>query len=266
VPSYSYVRKSLRDDRRAVLGWAAGVAVFVAIYASFWSQFEGDSAFAQSSVQSIPEGMRNALGWTDYATAAGYLNAVIFTLFAPLLVIMCAVVLGNRTVAVPEEAGTLDLLLANPVSRRRFLLERFAALTLGLAAVNAVALLVTILIVTGLDMGIPVGNLIAAWLGVFLLSLCFGAVALTAGSAVGRRGVVLATAGALAVGTYLIRALGIQAEAIRPLRWLSPFHYYLDADALRSGLNAGYLLVLAGIVVALVALAVVLFDRRDLGT
>jgi ABC-2 type transport system permease protein len=266
VPSVTYVRKSLRDDRRAVLGWSAGLAVYVSIYVGFWAQVRDDPGFAASSANSIPEGLRETLGWTDYATAAGYVDAVVFTLFAPLLLIMCAVVLGNRTIAAPEEAGRLDLLLANPVSRRRFLLERFAALAVGLAAVNAAAWLMTLLLVTGLDMGIPVGNVTAAWLGVYLLSLCFGTVAVAAGAAVGRRGIVLAAAGVLAVGTYLIRVLSAQAEAVRPLRWLSPFHYYLDADALRSGLNLGYLLVLAGIVVALVALAVVLFDRRDLGT
>jgi ABC-2 type transport system permease protein len=266
VPSATYVRKSLRDDRRAVLGWSAGLAVYVSIYVGFWAQVRDDPSFAASSANRLPEGLGEALGWTDYATATGYLDAVVFTLFAPLLLIMCAVVLGNRTIAAPEEAGRMDLLLANPVSRRRFLLERFTALALGLAAVNAAAWLMTLLLVTGLDMGIPAANVTAAWLGVYLLSLCFGTVALAAGAAVGRRGIVLATAGVLAVGTYLIRVLGMQAEAVRPLRWVSPFHYYLDADALRGGFSPGHLLALAGIVAGLVGLSVVLFDRRDLGT
>ncbi|GIJ46207.1 hypothetical protein Val02_30930 [Virgisporangium aliadipatigenens] len=35
------VRKTWRDDRRSVLRWAAGVAVFTSTYAGFDSQFQG---------------------------------------------------------------------------------------------------------------------------------------------------------------------------------------------------------------------------------
>ena len=46
-------------------------------------------------------------------------------------------------------------------------------------------------------------------------------------------------------------------------RW-TPFHYYLGSDPLVNGMHWGHGAILAGLVVALVALAVVFFDRRDL--
>jgi ABC-2 type transport system permease protein len=33
------VRKTWRDDRRAVIGWAVGVAAFTGIYTGFYTQF-----------------------------------------------------------------------------------------------------------------------------------------------------------------------------------------------------------------------------------
>jgi ABC-2 type transport system permease protein len=46
-------------------------------------------------------------------------------------------VTANRSTAADEETGYLDLLLAHPVSRTRFVLQRFAALATGAFALAA---------------------------------------------------------------------------------------------------------------------------------
>jgi ABC-2 type transport system permease protein len=46
-------------------------------------------------------------------------------------------------------------------------------------------------------------------------------------------------------------------------KW-SPFYYYLTSDPLINGMNWGHGAVLAGLALALVAIAAVLFNRRDL--
>ena len=46
----------------------------------------------------------------------------------PLLLLIAAIGAGARATAGEEERGTLDLLLANPISRRRLVLEKLAAL------------------------------------------------------------------------------------------------------------------------------------------
>jgi ABC-2 type transport system permease protein len=46
-------------------------------------------------------------------------------------------------------------------------------------------------------------------------------------------------------------------------KW-SPFYYYLTSDPLVNGMNWGHGAVLAGLAVALIAIAALLFNRRDL--
>ena len=46
-------------------------------------------------------------------------------------------------------------------------------------------------------------------------------------------------------------------------RW-SPFYYYLTSDPLMNGMRWGHGALLAGLTAGLIALSVVLFQRRDL--
>jgi ABC-2 type transport system permease protein len=113
-------------------------------------------------------------------------------------------------------------------------------------------------------MGIGTEPITAATLGLALLALGFGTVALAAGALTGRRGLVLGTTAALAVGAYLTYTVGGQVKGMDGLRKLSPFFYYLGGDPLRTGLDLGDLAVLATIPLALLAVGVWSLNRRDI--
>ena len=77
------------------------------------------------------------LGWV-IASGTGYWAAFIL---APLVLLIFAIGAGAGAVAGEEERGTLDLVLAHPVRRRDFVLQRFAALVGLIAALAGVLLL-----------------------------------------------------------------------------------------------------------------------------
>ena len=70
----------------------------------------------------------------------------------------------------------------------------------------------------------------------------------------------------LAGATYLVSSLAPVVSGVRPLRWASPFWYATGDNPLANGLAVGDAAVLVAASLALWALAVVLFDRRDLRT
>ncbi|MEV7011369.1 ABC transporter permease subunit [Streptosporangium sp. NPDC051022] len=261
------VSKSLRDYRRALIGWTIGVSAFLLLYLSVYSSIVSDpDLYNRAALAKYPGALRDLMGGLEnFTTGAGYLQVVAYQLFGPLLLIMCAVILGNRAIAQPEEAGTLELTLALPIDRRRLVLERHAALALGLLAVG----LVTFALVAGMaaahDMGVPFGNIAAAHAGLYLLMLLFGTTTVAVGAATGRKGLALAVTGVWAVGGYVVETLGRDVTAISWLRWLSPFHYYLDGKPVYQGLPLGDYGVLAGATIVLLLVAMLTFDRRDVG-
>ena len=256
------VRKTWRDDRRALLGWAVGLTAFTTLYEAFYPQFK---SAAQLKQDAMPQGMLDFLGGPDLVSPAGFLQATIFSVFGPLLVLMCAITMTAHTIARPEEDGSMELLLANPVSRRAFAGQRLAATGSAVTFVAALPLLLLLVIVPAVGMDIPLSKVAAAGAGLVALVWCFGGVAFLAGAATGSRASVLTVAGTLAVATYLINAIAGMLGGWHWLHWFSPFHYALGADPLHTGWHPAYLLLLVAVGVATTVAGVVVFDRRDVG-
>ncbi|WP_327010663.1 ABC transporter permease [Dactylosporangium sp. NBC_01737] len=256
------VRKTWRDDRRALIGWTAGVAAFTTVYTAFYASFQGAAQLKQDA---LPEGMLDFLGIADMASPAGYLQATVFSLIGPLLVLMCAVTLTARTIARPEEDGGMELLLAVPLSREAFAWQRLAAAGSAITAVAAMPWLVLLVVVPAIGMEIPLSNVSAASVALVALAWCFTGIAFLTGAATGRRGTVLAVVGALAVSMYIANAIGGMLDGWRWLRWFSPFHYFIGTDPLHTGWHVTELLVLVAVGAVTALIGVFLFDRRDVG-
>lgn len=257
--------KALRDGRRGLLGWSVGLAAVAAMYAAFYpSVTTPDMARAMAN---YPESVKRLFNMQDMTTPAGYLGASVFNLLGVILLVVFAISAGARAVAGDEEAGTLDLILAHPVSRSRLVLERFLALCVYTVVICAAMLAVLLALARPTKIApIGAGNLTAATAQLALLGLCFGALALAVGAATGRRGAVIATAAAVAVVAYFGNTLAPRVRGLGWLRRLSPFHYYLGNDPLRHGLDLGNCLVLLATTAVLAGLAVLAFARRDLAT
>jgi beta-exotoxin I transport system permease protein len=263
----SVLLKSLRDSRRALAWWSAGLVGLVAMIVSVYPSIR-DNPGLNKLIQDYPEALKGFIafgGEVDYASAAGYLGSELFSLMIPLLFLVAAIANGAGAIAGEEERGTLELLLANPVSRRRIVVEKSGALILELVALGAVLWLALWVATRLAGMDVSVVHLGAAVASALLLAFLFGGVALAFGAAVGRRSVAIGVSAALAVLSYFVNSLAPLVDAFDGVSGLSPFHHYAASDPLRHGLELDHVAFLAALGAATVAAAVVAFDRRDVG-
>lgn len=260
------LRRNLRDSGRALGWWALGVVGYVALITAVWPVVRDNPAL-KTLHETYPEAFKAFVsfgGEFDFSTAAGYLAAELFSLVVPLLLLIAAIGAGARAIAGEEEAHTLDLLLANPISRTRLVLEKLAVVVIELIVIAAVLwfALVVCSRIFGLEVSAP--HLLAAVVSAGLIAVAFGALAAAVGAATGRRVIAIAAGAALALASYLVNALSPLVPAIDRIRWLSPWYHYASSDALRQGIDVGHALVLVGIFAAAVLLAPLAFARRDL--
>jgi ABC-2 type transport system permease protein len=250
--------KTLFDQRRAQLWWAVGLLAVIAAYVAPYRRYLEQGMLNINT----DNAMYRAIGYDN--SPAGYLQGTLYGLTGALVIIMAAAATGARAIAGDEEAGTLDLLLAHPVSRTRLVLERFAALAATVALLGLVVWAATVAAVNLADMGIGADRIAVTTLGLVLLALGFGTAALAVGAVIGRRGLVLGVVAALAVGAYLAYTVGGQVQSLEAMGKLSPFYYYLGGDPLRTGVDLGHVAVLAAIPLVLLGVALWSLTRRDI--
>ncbi len=212
----------------------------------------------------LPEALLAAFGGGDMSTPEGWYQIETFGLMAPIAVMVTTVIIGGRALAGEEANRTMGLLLANPIRRSTVVLQKtfamiLAGLIVGIATFAGVA---GGSLVGGL--GMSIGNIAATSLLVTLLGLAFGAVALALSAATGRVPVAIYGAVGLALVFFLLNAFLPLSDRLAGWAKVSPFNYYLGSDPLVNGMHWGHGALLAGLAVALIALSVMLFQRRDL--
>lgn len=257
--------RALADTRRALVAWAACVALLALVLVSAYPAVRDQAAELTRFLDSYPDAMKAFFGLSgvDYATGAGYLQSEVFGLTAPLLLLVLAIGRGASAIAGEEERGTLDLLLATPVGRGQVVVEKAAAGALQVGAVAAVLWLGLAVGATAFGLGIGLWRLAAAVFLAALVAVVFGGVALAVGARTGRRGLAIGVATGLAVATYVLDSLAQIVAALQPWRWLSPFAYYREARPLAGGLAVREPAVLVLLAAAGLAGAVLAFRRRD---
>jgi ABC-2 type transport system permease protein len=258
--------KTMRDQRKALIGWAVGVGLLVLMYAAFYPSVKANASTFNAYLKSMPKALRNIFAAESFSTPSGYLQTELFSIMGPLLLTIFSIGAGARAIAGEEEGRTLDLLLAAPISRGRVAIEKFATIlgsALGLAAV-----LFVVEAAVGPAFGIHVGylGLAIACFSAALLSISFGSIAFAAGCWRGRRATAIAVAASLAVIAYILNVLGPSISWLARVRPLSPFDHYQANTALDGSFGIGPALVLLGIAVVAVILGVWRFDRRDIRT
>ncbi len=204
----------------------------------------------------------------DFLSPAGFLSARVYYLLLPLLLSIFAIRLGAGLIGSEERHGTLELILARPISRTKLLCSKLVAGGIALGILGTVALLTALVCLkpSGLD-SISYGALAMTTLQAVLLSALFGMVAFVLTAAPGRaRSAASGVAALVAFGSYIIASLETLVSWLHAPALLMPYYYYQPAEILK-GTSAVSLPLMAG-AICIVLLAItswIGFRRRDIG-
>lgn len=257
--------RAISDRRVPLTWWAFGVAVYCGFIVAVWPVIDGSEEF-QDLYAEMPEALQAMFGsdgFTDFTSPTGFLNTYLFSMILPFIFTGLAISLGASLLAGEEEDNLLDLVLSAPIPRRRLVLEKAAAIVVGVMVVGltTVALLSVAREPVNLDVG--VAGLVAATTGSMLFALAHGLVALLAGAWSGSKGIATGVGWGVALGGYL---LNIVANIDGSLDWLSafsPLHWATASSPIDGDLPVTFL-VLVVVSAVLLGTTVAVFDRHDL--
>ncbi len=241
----------------ALAGWGAILPI---IYDAFGAQFE---ALMDSGI--IPPQFAQ-FGGGDIFSLSGSVALGFIHPLAVGLGLVFSVGFAGAAIAGELQRGTLEVLLARPVSRRRVYLTALVASLLFVALTMAALTLGTwtgaALVGRLAELGGQ--NLPVLWLNATLLFGAFATVSLAASVSFDRLTTALGASLAIVLVSYFLDVLG---ELWPDAAFLQPFSlfHYLDARAALSGLpDPGDFVVLVAVNAAAIAYALAVFPRRDL--
>ncbi|MFP4589365.1 MAG: ABC transporter permease subunit [Candidatus Acetothermia bacterium] len=258
--------KTLRDKRKSFIWWSVGV-LFLTIWYNTMFTAIGDidmSGFNQMMESELMKGLFG--GAYDLTTPEGWLGVELLSLLGPLVFIVFGVSFATSTLTGEEEKGTLNLLLTNPITRVSVYLQKFSAMTVGTLALGLVFWIGNIIGTSAANMDLSFLSLAEVTFSLFLLGLLFGTFALALGGATGKGGLSKGVASAVGITSYLLNSMSEIVGSLEPFRPVSVFHYYGGGDILRTGIDFFDVGILVAGTVALFAIGMYGFQRRDIGT
>lgn len=258
---YGLLRKTLREVQTSTVAVTVVMFLMAAFVVVLYPQFE--DTLANFDDIGFYEGFLGEAG--TYSSPEGFLAAEFFS-WIPLLLITVAIIGGTGTLAGEEAAGTLDLLLAQPVTRRRLVLEKAAGLSLALLVATLLSFPGFLLGMLLVDFDISIVRIVAALLNMLPVTLLYMALAMWGSAALPGRGAAAVVCIGAVVAAYFLNTIGAVVDVLEVPRKLSPFYWADGSYVLVHGfepLRAGGLLVVAGV---LLVLTVIAFERRDIAT
>lgn len=256
--------KSLRDNRSSAIGWGIALVASVLLQLAVYPAVRDAAVEFEKLLDSYPEAFKALFNvQQSLASGVGYLQGEVFGFLAPLVLLGVVIGQAARATAGEEKAHTMDLLLANPISRTRLLLDKALAVFVSLALVT-IAFGVVLVVGSGVaGLGVPWPHLVFAVTASAVVAMPFGGLALLIGALTGRPGFAVAVPVGIALLTYLLDALSALSEGLRPWRVLSPFHHAAVNDALTGDPNWLGLTGIIAVTGLLITAAAVAFERRD---
>jgi ABC-2 type transport system permease protein len=252
----TYLTHLLARSRRSTLIWAITLAAYGALIVSVFPSVQGTM-----DISSYPDAMLEAFDITTLDRIEPYLTSQVLS-YLPLVVSFIPIMMFSGALAGAEERGSLDVLLGTPLPRRHLVLTTVLAAAINLALVLLSLALADWLTSLAVDAGLAFQDSLAGSLAAWPAGMALGSIALVLSAALHQRGKVTGFAIGAMFGMYALYVVSKLVDSLDWLKWLSAFHYY--GNAIENGVYWTGFAVLSIFAVVMTALAVRLFDRRDI--
>jgi len=259
---FTIFKNTLRRNLWQLLGWGLTLGIVTFSLMLLYKMIEQQSQPVTSLMQAYgPNFMAFFGGTMDIISPGGYIDFAYFS-YIPIVAGIFSLLVGSGLILADEERGTLDLVLAHPVSRTALFWGRFLAFTVVTVGILLLSWL-------GFVAGLPVAGwdlsafaLLLPHLDMFAILMLFGSLALFLSMALPSRTLAASLTGALLVASYFVTSLARISDKLAGINNFSPLKYYEGGRALDS-LNWEHILGLFGFVLLFTLLSWLLFERRD---
>ena len=256
--------RQLKKNSIMILGWGLGLALLGFYLFDIYETLFVANANVADFIGAFPEELMAFFGQQGgVITPTSFLNLEFFS-FTPLILGIMVVSTASGLVARREEDGTLELVIAQPISRSRVFWGKLLALLVSLTLILGLTW-------SGFAIGMGQGGtfdfslweMSRAFISLFAVLLVFLSLALLFSMVLPSSTTAGLVSGFLVVVFYFISSLSNIDEKLEGINNFSPMRYYQGAEAIEQ-FEPYHLLILLGTSLIFILLSWLIFERRDL--
>ncbi|MFB6132400.1 MAG: ABC transporter permease [Halanaeroarchaeum sp.] len=258
------VKYEARQRARGTMTLVVVLSVYLYVLVSMFPTISSVGDAFEQYAQALPDAIRASFGVESITTIEGFLSVEIYQFIWVLMMGLYFTYLGGDLIAGEIESGRIDLLLATPISRKRFVVEKYLSLVVPILAVNVVMPVVVLAGVTSIGESLSTMDLVALHVLSIPYLLVTAAIGLVLSVAFDRSDVPQRAGLGVLFALFTLESVTMDSE-YEWLGLLSPTHYFDPTDVLVNGeYDLAGALILLGAAAALVILATEWFRRRDI--
>jgi len=251
----------IRSRWRAVLGWSFGLILFGAVYISIApGLFEQMKSMKDLSIYKLV-GMQ--LGSIE-----GYMASVVLV-YAPILLGIYCIIASISTLAGEEDKGTLELIVAMPLSRWQILTAKAIALSVVALFIMIIASIGNAFILAVIKLNTPINVTPFAFFTALICSLplAFGFIMIGffLGAILPNRRLSATVMTIYFIASFFVENIAGMVKSLEPIKYFSLFNYYNTTKTIfTDGAQLSDVLILLGIAAVFFILALICFHRRNI--
>ena len=264
--SWTVMRASLQQRKTSLMWYSLGLAAYSWFIVWYYPQFAGNEEFFKQIEELFTQEMLAAFGAADlnFATLGGFLGVEYLSLIWVVIVGAAVIAFAAKSIASEVETGTMELTLAQPVSRLSVATSRYLAMAIYAATLNLATVVPIWVACEAYDVEIELKAL-ALLLGMGLLvTLAIGGFAYAASAFVtGGSKVGAASAGVLGA-MWLANFISAMNESTEFLDNFTIFHYWKPGAIIDDAVTKPEAWWVFGVATVLfAAIGIWQFTRRD---
>jgi len=260
------IRNTVRKSRGLLVGWGIGLAALSIMIGSMFDMIADTNALfdmVDAYKETMPE-LAAMFNMDQMGTPIGWLDVQYFS-FLPLMLCLLVNGIGANMLARDEEDGTLDLILAHPISRTSLFWGRFLANTLIVIVLIVISWGSLLLTMTWSNyFSIPAYHLLMPFISLLSIVMFFMNLSLLFAMIMPARSMASMLCGMLVGVSFFITLLSGVVEELDRIADFSPLSYLETTSAVSDGLSLNYFIMFVAINLIMAIISWRLFQRRDI--
>jgi ABC-2 type transport system permease protein len=249
-----------------VLIYCASSVILLFLYISLYPSLQSQMQSLNQLMATFPKGVLTAFGITNLTnfTLESLLVSKQFGLVWPLLAGILGISLAGNDLAREIEQGTIEFLLAQPISRAKLYWSRFIAEISALIVFAAVSTLPAIPIAMAFHVDYIGVNYFKLFLVATLFAWAIYSMSMFFSALFSTKGRVYGVMSGIVVAMYVAFLLSTLENSLDKLKYFSFFHYFTANVLIDGKFDWLAMVVFSATIIVFTILGLIIFKRRDI--